>query len=232
MATEQQEKLQLMDEIYRSVLEKDIAYLLKLDKPDVFSALIRVLAGQIGQLLNYSELSSTLNVSFQTVKNYLWYARKIFLVEVMAPYARNVKKEVSKAPVPYFWDLGLRNHALGLFGQIQSPSEYGFVFENLVFLLLKEKLKYKAAKLNFWRTTDKAEVDFVIDSERTVTPVEAKYKHLRQTRVPASLRSFISKYQPENAYIINLSLRDAARIDNTMVHFLPFHQLLCPTIAL
>jgi predicted AAA+ superfamily ATPase len=232
MATEQQEKLQLMDEIYRSVLEKDIAYLLKLDKPDVFSALIRVLAGQIGQLLNYSELSSTLNVSFQTVKNYLWYARKIFLVEVMAPYARNVKKEISKAPVPYFWDLGLRNHALGLFGQIQSPSEYGFVFENLVFLLLKEKLKYKAAKLNFWRTTDKAEVDFVIDSERTVTPVEAKYKHLRQTRVPASLRSFISKYQPENAYIINLSLRDAARIDNTMVHFLPFHQLLCPTIAL
>jgi predicted AAA+ superfamily ATPase len=232
MATEHREKLQLMDEIYRSVLEKDIAYLLKLDKPDVFSALIRVLAGQIGQLLNYSELSSTLNVSFQTVKNYLWYARKIFLVEVMAPYARNVKKEISKSPVPYFWDLGLRNHALGLFGQIQSPSECGFVFENLIFLLLKEKLKYKAAKLNFWRTTDKAEVDFVIDTERTVTPVEAKHKHLRKTGVPASLRSFISKYQPENAYIINLSLRDTTRIDNTRVHFLPFHQLLGPTMAL
>jgi hypothetical protein len=213
-------------------LEKDIAYLLKLDKPDVFSALIRVLAGQIGQLLNYSELSSTLNVSFQTVKNYLWYARKIFLVEVMAPYARNVKKEISKSPVPYFWDLGLRNHALGLFGQIQSPSECGFVFENLIFLLLKEKLEYKAAKLNFWRTTDKAEVDFVIDTERTVTPVEAKHKHLRKTGVPASLRSFISKYQPESAYIINLSLRDTTRIDNTRVHFLPFHQLLGPTMAL
>lgn len=84
-------------------------------------------------------------------------------------------KEISKAPVPYFCDLGLRNHALGLFGQIQTPSECGFVFENLIFLLLKEKLKYKAAKLNFWRTTDKAEVDFVIDTERTVTPVEAKY---------------------------------------------------------
>jgi len=150
----------------------------------------------------------------------------------MAPYARNVKKEISKSPVPYFWDLGLRNHALGLFGQIQSPNECGFVFENLIFLLLKERLKHKAAKLNFWRTTDKAEVDFVIDTERTVTPVEAKYKHLRKTRVPASLRSFISKYQPENAYIINLSLRNTARIDNTMVHFLPFHQLLGPTIAL
>jgi predicted AAA+ superfamily ATPase len=67
-----------IDEIYHSVIEKDIAYLFKLDKPDVFSALVRILAGQIGQLINYSELSSTLNVSFQTVKKYIWYAQKIF----------------------------------------------------------------------------------------------------------------------------------------------------------
>jgi predicted AAA+ superfamily ATPase len=60
------------DEIYRSILEKDIAYLLKLEKPEVFSALIKILAGQIGQLMNYTELESTLNVSFATVKKYLW----------------------------------------------------------------------------------------------------------------------------------------------------------------
>ncbi len=232
MTTEQREKLQLIDEIYHSVLEKDIAYLLKLDKPDVFSALIRVLAAQIGQLLNYSELSSTLNVSFQTVKKYLWYAQKIFLVETMAPYARNVKKEISKSPVPYFWDLGLRNHALGLFGHIQSPSESGFVFENLVFLTLKEKLGLKAAKLNFWRTTDKAEVDFVVASGRTVTPLEVKYKHLKKARVPASLRSFISKYRPRCAYVINLSLKETIRIGGTKIVFLPFHELLRQTLFL
>ena len=116
ITSEQAEKLRLIDEIYRSVLEKDIAYLLKLDKPDVFSTLIKVLASQVGQLLNYSELASTLNVSFPTVKKYLWYAQKIFLVEVIAPYARNVRKEISKSPVPYFCDLGLRSYALGRFG--------------------------------------------------------------------------------------------------------------------
>jgi hypothetical protein len=42
---------------------------LKLDKPDVFSTLIKILAGQIGQLINYSELALTLNVAFATVKN-------------------------------------------------------------------------------------------------------------------------------------------------------------------
>lgn len=59
MATEEREKRKLIDEILRSVLEKDIAYLLKLDKPEAFSALIKILAGQVGQLENYSEVAST-----------------------------------------------------------------------------------------------------------------------------------------------------------------------------
>jgi predicted AAA+ superfamily ATPase len=232
MAAEQGEKLRLIDEIYRSVLEKDIAYLLKLDKPDVFSALIKVLAGQVGQLMNYSELASTLNVSFATVKKYLWYAQKIFIVELIAPYARNVRKEISKSPVPYFWDLGFRNYSLGLFGHLESPTEGGFVFENLIFLLLRQKLRFKAAKLNFWRTKDKAEVDFVIEAGKSLIPVEVKYKRLRQDKVPVSLRRFIDKYNPEQAYVINLNLNKTLNISGTTLSFLPVHELLRQTAVL
>ncbi len=226
MADEQSEKLRLIDEIFRSILEKDIAYLLKLDKPDVFSALIKILAGQVGQLMNYSELSSTLNVSFPTVKKYLWYAQKIFLVELITPYARNVRKEISKSPVPYFWDLGLRNYSLGLFGHLESLSEKGYVFENLIFLILKEKLRFKAAKLNYWRTKDKAEVDFVIEAGKKIIPLEVKYKQFKQTKVPVALRHFIDKYQPKRAYIINLDLSKTLKINKTTLIFLPFHELL------
>jgi predicted AAA+ superfamily ATPase len=229
MAVEQGEKLRLIDEIYRSILEKDIAYLLKLDKPDAFSAMIRILAGQVGQLMNYSELASTLNVSFPTVKKYLWNAQKIFIVELMAPYARNVRKEISKSPVPYFWDLGFRNYSLGLFGHLESPTEGGFVFENLVFLLLRQKLRFKAAKLNFWRTKDKAEVDFVIEAGQRLIPVEVKYQHLKQDKVPASLRRFIHRYNPERAYIINLNLNKTLDLSGTALSFLPVHELLRQT---
>jgi predicted AAA+ superfamily ATPase len=229
MAAEQREKLRLVDEIYRSVLEKDIAYLLKLDKPDVFSALIKILAGQVGQLMNYTELAATLNVSFATVKNYLWYAQKIYLLELITPYARNVRKEISKSPVPYFWDLGLRNFSLGLFGHLESLLEKGFVFENFVFLLLREKLRFKAANLHYWRTKDKAEVDFVIEAGKSLIPVEVKYKHLKQDKVPKSLRSFIDKYQPAHAYIINLDLRKTLKIKKTTLFFLPVQDLLHQT---
>ena len=232
MAPEELEKRRIIDEIYRSVLEKDIAYLLKLDKPDAFSALIKLLASQIGQLMNYSELASTLNVSFPTVKKYLWYAQKIFLVDLIAPYARNVRKEISKSPVPYFWDLGLRNYSLGLFRHHESTFEGGFVFENLVFLLLRQKLRFNAAKLNYWRTKDKAEVDFVIEAGQRLIPVEVKYKQLKQEKLPPSLRSFIEKYNPENAYVINLNLNKTLNVHKTTLFFLPFHELLRPSVII
>lgn len=226
LESEQAEKIQIIDEIYRSILEKDIAYLLKVDKTEAFNALIKVLSSQIGNLINYSELSSTLNISYQTVKKYLWYSQKIFLLDLLSPYARNVRKEITQSPVAYFWDLGLRNYSLGLFGHLRSPSECGFIFENLVFLLLKKHIKLSSAKLHFWRTRDKAEVDFIIERGTSATPIEVKFKSLKQEEIPRSLRSFIEKYEPAEAYIINLDFRKTVKINKTRLVFLPFYELL------
>jgi len=226
LASEQKEKIRVIDEIYRSVLEKDIAYLLKVDKTDAFSALIKVLSSQIGNLINYSELSSTLNIAHQTVKKYLWYSQKTFLLDIISPYARNVRKEITKSPVPYFWDLGLRNYALGIFGHLGSPSECGFIFENLVFLLLREKIRLEATKLNFWRTKDKAEVDFILERGRNVVPIEVKYKSLKKQEISRSFRSFIEKYSPDKAYIVNLDYNNTLKINKTTLFFLPYYELL------
>ena len=226
LASEQTEKIQIIDEIYRSVLEKDIAYLLKVDKTDAFSALIKVLSSQIGNPISYAELSSTLNISYQTVKRYLWYSQKIFLLDLISPYARNVRKEITKSPVPYFWDLGLRNYALGVFGHLGSPSECGFIFENLAFLLLKEQAKLGTTKVNFWRTRDRAEVDFILESGRKVVPIEVKYKSLKKEEIPRSLRSFIEKYSPDEAYVINLDYKNKLKINKTTLFFLPYYELL------
>ncbi len=226
LASEQKEKIRIIDEIYRSILEKDIAYLLKVDKTEAFSALIKILSSQVGNLINYSELSSTLNISYQTVKKYLWYAQKIFLLDIISPYARNMRKEITKSPVPYFWDLGLRNYSSGIFGYLRSPSECGFIFENLVFLLVREKIRLEATKLNFWRTKDKAEVDFILERGRNVVPIEVKYKSLKKQEITRSLRSFIEKYSPDKAYIVNLDYSSVLKINKTTLFFLPYYELI------
>ncbi|MBN1841013.1 MAG: ATP-binding protein [Deltaproteobacteria bacterium] len=231
LASELTEKIRIIDEIFSSILEKDIAYLLKVDKTEAFSAMIKVLSSQIGNLINYSELSSTLNISYQTVKRYLWYSQNIFLLDIISPYARNVRKEITKSPVPYFWDLGLRNYVLGIFGHLGSPSECGFIFENLVFLLLKKQIRFSAIKLNFWRTKDKAEVDFVLERGGNIVPIEVQYKSLKKTVFSRSLRSFIEKYSPDEAYVVNLDYSNTLKINKTTLFFLPYYELLYKKIG-
>ncbi|MBU4314211.1 MAG: DUF4143 domain-containing protein [Actinobacteria bacterium] len=57
-----------MDEIYQSYIEKDISFLLNIQKTEKVSNLVKLLASQIGRLINYSEISNTLNLSTETVK--------------------------------------------------------------------------------------------------------------------------------------------------------------------
>ena len=69
-------------------------------------------------------------------------------------------------------------------------------------------------------------MDFVIEAGQSLIPVEVKYKHLKQDKVPKSLRSFIDRYKPEHAWIVNLDLRKTLKINETKLYFLPFQDLL------
>jgi len=55
----------------------------------------------------------------------------------------------------------------------------------------------------------------VIEAGQRLIPVEVKYKHLKQDKVPAPLRRFIDKYNPEQAYIINLDLSKTLKVMTT-----------------
>ncbi len=222
---ELKEKARIIDEIYRSYLERDVSYLLRVEKTEAFSSMIKVLASQTGRIINYSELSSTLGISVQTVKNYLWYAEKTFIIQRTTPYFRNVRKEITKAPVVYFHDLGLRNYSLGLFGNFNASRDAGFVFQNLVWAFLQERYLFSPEEIHFWRTTDKAEVDFVVALGPRIIPVEVKYRELKRPEIGRSLRSFIKKYEPETAWVINLSFRERLKIAQTDILFIPFWDL-------
>ncbi|PKL51521.1 MAG: ATPase [Nitrospira bacterium HGW-Nitrospira-1] len=220
------EKLKIIDEIYRSYIEKDIVYLLKVERLDAFGNMIRILAGQIGSMINLNELSSTLGISVQTIKNYLAYAEKTFIVKKLTPYFRNIRKEISKSPVLYFNDLGLRNFSVGQFGRHAMFSEMGFLFQNLIYRLLHEKIKDDGSTLHFWRTKDRAEVDFVINRGDEVIPVEVKCKELKDKTIARSLRGFIAKYNPREAWVVNVTLKDEEMLEKTKIRFIPFFELI------
>lgn len=226
----QEEKRQVMREIYTSYVDRDISGFLRLARPDAFRQMLALLASQSGQILNMTSLASQTGLSAPTLKNYLYYAEKTFSIAMAQPYFRNAQKEITKAPVPYFVDLGLRNLVLGRWGTLIEPPDLGFVFQNMVYQTLCAK--YPGTPVKFWRTLEKAEVDFVVEDAAQSgpldrhLPIEVKYAALRRAEVTRSLRSFIDKYQPAEAWVVNLTLDQVEHIGQTTVRFVPLHALL------
>lgn len=222
------EKLATINEIYRSFLEKDIVYLLRVEKSDSFSNLVKLLASQSGKMVNYSELSATLGLSLATVKIYLWYLEKTFIVRKVIPWFTNIRKEITKAPVYYFHDIGLHNFASGNFGTV-TDSEAGFAFQTVIHAMLKEHFPLADTTIHYWRTKDKAEVDFVIRRGDVVIPLEVKYRDMKKLEIRRSFRGFLEGYHPEQGYIINKSFNNEALVGESRVQCLPYWELMFDT---
>ena len=216
-------KKEIMNEIFNSYITKDISFLLEVKFPDKFVKLIQLLAVQSGSIINYSQLSQDTALSVETLKNYLWYAEQTFIISIVKPYFTNAKKEITKSPTIYFNDLGMCNFSKSSYG---IGNVDGMLFQNFIYLLLKKKYEKGLSKINFWRTKDKAEVDFVVQSEQGLTPIEVKYSELKKPTVSRSFRSFINKYSPKIAFIVNLGLETDMLINETTVKFIPYWKLV------
>lgn len=212
-----------MDEIYTSYIERDIINLLRVDKPGAFTDLLKIMASQIGNLVNVTELSSTVGITNKTVQHYLWYLEQTFILKKITPYHRNVRSEITKAPIFYFYDTGLRNYLLGLFGLPRIPGALsGHLFQNFVYKSLEEKIYLSPTTIHFWRSKDKAEVDFVVDTVQEIIPVEVKYTKLKSAQTTRSFKSFLNKYKPKKAYVVHLGEDFEDSFEKTKIYFIPF----------
>lgn len=218
-------KRSVIDEIYKSYIERDIIGLIKVGKPTAFTDLLKILASQIGSLANVSELSRAIGVSSKTILHYLWYLEQTFIVKKVTPFYRNVRSEITKTPTFYFYDTGLRNYLLGLFGLPSIPSAMsGHLFENLILNLMSGHPFFSPVDFHFWRTRDNAEVDFVISRGIENIPVEVKYTKLNSGELARSFKSFLLKYNPPKAYIVHLGLDQQIKFKQTKIIFLPFYK--------
>lgn len=220
------EKRTLLAEIFQGYIERDIQLLLRLEKSRAFVTLLQLMANRAGQLINYNELAAYTNLSVATLKNYIWYSEKTFITEGIKPYFRNKEKEVVKSSQYYFLDNGLRNFLTGQLHEVSDTKEQGFRFQQLIFHVLKEIFRDSVAYIHFWRTQNQAEVDFVVDQGSSLLPVEVKSARMDTPQIGRSMHSFIQRYKPKEAWIVNRSFSDTVEIDSTKVRFRPWYQLL------
>jgi len=210
-------KNQLLKEIYSSYIEKDIIGLLKIKNFSGYAKLLKIIASQIGGLTNYHELSQATGLSFRTIESYLETLEQTFVAGKLTPFFKNIKKELSKMPKIYFIDSGLRNFALSSFQNFEDREDKGKLLENYIFSCFAKKEK---EDIYFWRTKDKSEVDFIIQNNENIIPIEIKAIKLSKPEITRGFRNFIARYGPKEGFLVNLAYRGEITINKTKIHFI------------
>jgi hypothetical protein len=219
LSHDNEKKFLRLKEIFTSYMEKDIKKFLEIKNENAFARLITLLSASSGSLINMDEISNTLSIHQVTLDNYFYYLEQTFIIDRVRPYFRNIRKEIIKSPKVYFNDIGFRNFAINNFNKLDIREDKGFVFENFVYLILKEKLG-GSYKINFWRTKAGAEVDFILFNDLKPIPVETKAKYFKKPAITQSIRSFINTYKPDIVFVINLNLNEEIKIGSCLVRFI------------
>jgi hypothetical protein len=170
-----EKKLRIKD-IYQSYIQKDLVDFLNLDKLDVYNRLLVCLANQVGDLVNIHSLSNSLKISHSDTEKYLNILENTFVCKRIYPFHKNYNKEITKTPKLYFLDLGLRNFTLNNFNELSLREDGGKLFENFFFTELLANDFYALNKINFWRTTNQTEIDFIVQGDNLFEAIEIKWK--------------------------------------------------------
>jgi predicted AAA+ superfamily ATPase len=216
-----EEKEKILENILDKFLLKDIKSLLELATEDELLKLGRFLSTQIGNVINYEELSSASGLRYENLKKHLNILQKTFIIELIFPFFSNKKTELVKNPECFYHDLGLRNSLSLDFRELETRNDMGLVMENYAYIALRNLDISKQIK--FWRTKSCAEVDFVIEKNNQQIPIEVKYSSKRV--VGKSFYSFLRKYNPSVGIILTKDYLAEEKIGNTVVKFIPLTYL-------
>lgn len=179
LALSNEEKKEILRELVFSYIKKDIFEARIRHDEDVYR-LLKILARQVGSLVNSSELANTLGVSKTAIDNYLYVLQKSFHIQLIRPFYKNLRKELTKMPKVFFTDLGIRNFLVNDFQTLFVRNDKGELLENAVFRQLVDR--YGVDEIRFWRTTSKKEVDFVVESESLAYEVKTERKRVRRSK--------------------------------------------------
>lgn len=213
-----EEKMRFLEEIYSSYIERDIIGFMKVKSQFAYTKLVTLLAGQIGQLINLHEISSTIRLNHRTLDNYLYLLENTYVLVRLRPYFTNLRKELTKMPKVYFIDTGLRNFALKNFAAFEDNRDKGSLLENFCFSSL---VKIWKGSIYFWRTKEKTEVDFLVkDMYGNIIPIEVKAQRLAKPVISRGFQSFLKKYKVKKGYIVNLDLKSKVKLNDTIIEFI------------
>lgn len=158
----------------RTYIERDIPKLgFRIDSMRL-NKMVKLIASQQGQLINFSKMGELLQLSSQSARNHIELLESTFLIRVLRPYFSNIKKRLVKSPKIYIRDSGLLHTLLGienynelLCNYIVGQSWEGFAIEQIT-------STHPDWEASFYRTSHGAEIDLILEKKDRTIAVEFK----------------------------------------------------------
>ena len=152
-----------------SVLTRDLRDIAEIEKLTELPKFVRLLAEHSGQLVNYSQLGSSINVSYKMGQRYVALLEQVFLVATLQPWFTNALKRIAKTPKLHFLDSGLLATARGLnFERVKANREvFGSLLETFVFSEVLKLMTASDLRLTPYHFRDQQmrEVDIVLERD-------------------------------------------------------------------
>lgn len=177
LADDEETKKETLRNVYNTFFLREVRDVLGLIDDYKLSSLIKGLALQAGNLIEYNELSRLTGFSFASLKKYLNFLEKTYICDLIRPFYKNKRTEIVKNPKVYFLDSGLRNAIINDFRRLDERTDSGAFLENgLAMQLIKNNFA-----INFWRDKKKNEVDFVLTLENGILAAIEVKSYLKNT---------------------------------------------------
>jgi predicted AAA+ superfamily ATPase len=177
-----------------AVVERDVADIMPVRKPDALRVLIDQMAARSAQEINTSELAKLTKLQRVTVDQYLDILMRLSMLTKLGAWTSGEGKREIKQPKYHFVDSGiacaLRRFTDATFAIDNMPQTLGGLLESFVAGELRRALPMQEAdyRLYHWRNAEQREIDILIDGGNHLVNVEVKssasvssddFKHLK-----------------------------------------------------
>lgn len=149
----------------RTYVERDLRQLKNISDLGLFVKFLKLCAGRIGQIVNFSSLANDCGIAVTTAQAWLSVLETSYIINILRPNFNNFTKRLVKSPKLYFHDTGLACSLLEINNPQQLENHYlrGGLFENYVINQFVKKAynQGEQSNLTFWRDSKGHEIDLI-----------------------------------------------------------------------
>ncbi|MDR3243161.1 MAG: ATP-binding protein [Elusimicrobiota bacterium] len=162
----------------QSYIERDVRQIVNIVNETSFMKFLKTTAARTAQELNITDIAKDVDISPNTVKQWLSILESSGIIYLLKPYYKNITKRYIKRPKLYFLDTGLCAYLTDWNTPqvLESGAMSGAFFETFVIGEIIKSYYHngQAPTFYYYRDTNKVEIDLLIERDGSFYPIEIK----------------------------------------------------------